>query len=72
MIYVVYLPQEECFASKECTIGMFLMRQDAEVFLKASAMKDILEIAEVDDWLSWTAIRAKLVEVIDNTSRIGV
>ena len=42
------------------TVGAFLMRSDAENFIKHKPNSEDYKIKDIDDWQSWSNIRAKL------------
>jgi len=63
MLYVVSLKQTEVFL-EDCTLGVFLMKEDAEVFMNKSRISnESLSLDIVDGvWNKWQGIRTKLNE----------
>lgn len=60
MLYVVYL-KPNTLASGPCLVGAFLMKSDAEIFIKNSTLKEELVLVEVDNvWDNWTAIKEEM------------
>jgi len=57
MLYVVYIQSDPDFDYKT-VLGIFLMKEDAELFMSKSIVKN-LKITEVESWGEWTAIRGK-------------
>ena len=56
MISVVYFENKGI----NVVVGVFLMRFDAEEFIKNTFGTGSYMIKDVDDWQSWSNIRAKL------------
>ena len=56
MISVVYFEDRGLVVA----VGAFLMRSDAENFIKHTPHSEGYMIKDVDDWQSWSNIRAKL------------
>jgi hypothetical protein len=60
MLYVVYL-KPNTIDGGPCLVGVFLMKSDAEIFIKNSTLKEELVLVEVDNvWGNWTAIREEM------------
>lgn len=60
MLYVVYL-KPNTLDSGPCLIGSFLMKSDAENFMKSHSLKSELVLVEVDNvWDNWTAIKEEM------------
>ena len=61
MLYVVSLKQTEVF-KEACTLGVFLMKEDAEVFINNSKLShERMSLDEVDGvWNKWNDIRTEL------------
>ena len=58
MLYVVYLKPNTI---DTCLIGSFLMRSDAEDFIRRHSLKSELVLVEVDNvWDNWTAIKDEM------------
>jgi hypothetical protein len=53
MISVVYFNDD----GRNVMVGAFLMRSDAEQFIKSQVFELHYKIKEVDDWASWSNIR---------------
>ena len=63
MLYVVYLKPNNP-DSGPCLIGSFLMKSDAENFMKSHSLKKELVLVEVDNvWDNWTAIKDEMEKV---------
>jgi len=56
MISVVYFEDHGLIVA----VGVFLMMSDAENFIKHTPNSEGYKIKDVDDWQSWSNIRAKL------------
>ena len=60
MLYVVYL-KPNTIDGGPCLVGAFLMKSDAEIFIKNSTLKEELVLVEVDNvWGNWTAIKEEM------------
>ena len=61
MLYVVSLKQTEVFKG-DCTLGVFLMKEDAEMFMNKHRISNELTVLdEVDGvWNKWKDIRTEL------------
>ena len=61
MLYVVSLKQTEVF-KEACTLGVFLMKEDAEVFMNNSRLRnENMSLDAVDGvWNKWQDIGSKL------------
>lgn len=61
MLYVVSLKQTEVFKG-DCTLGVFLMKEDAEMFMnKHRISNELIVLDEVDGvWNKWQDIRTEL------------
>ena len=61
MLYVVSLKQTEVFKG-DCTLGVFLMKEDAEVFMNNSRLRNKNMSLDVVDgvWNKWQDIRTEL------------
>ena len=61
MLYVVSLKETEVF-KESCTLGVFLMKEDAKVFMNSSRLSDLSLSLDVVDgvWNKWQDIRTKL------------
>ena len=53
MISVVYFND----GGRNITVGVFLMRSDAEQFIKSQVFELHYKIKDIDDWASWYKIR---------------
>ena len=61
MISVVYFENTD---GRKVMVGAFLMREDAENFIKSTPFTGRYKIADVDgQWESWTNIRDALKEI---------
>jgi hypothetical protein len=61
MLYVVSLKQTEVF-KEACTLGVFLMKEDAEMFMNKHRISNELIVLDVVDgvWNKWQDIRTEL------------
>lgn len=60
MLYVVYL-KPDSLESGPCLIGSFLLKSDAENFMKSHSLKRELVLVEVDNvWDNWAAIKDEM------------
>lgn len=60
MLYAVCLKTDTDY-SGTCLVGAFLMKSDAENFIKNDSLKEELVLVEVDNvWDNWTAIREEM------------
>jgi len=63
MLFVVYL-KPNATDSEPCLIGSFLMKSDAENFMKSHSLKGELAIVEVNNvWNNWTAIKDEMENI---------
>lgn len=64
MLYAVYLKPER-LESGPCLMGSFLMKSDAENFMKSHSLKKELVLVEVENvWDNWTAIKDEMEKVV--------
>lgn len=60
MLYVVYL-KPNTIDGGPCLVGAFLMKSDAEDFMKSHSLKSELVLVEVHNvWGNWTAIKEEM------------
>lgn len=61
MLTLVYFSPALQDGSQDILTGAFLMEEDADVFIKGSAMTDLKKVtAETEAWEHWRAIRQYL------------